>query len=85
MRHRSVVTLALLAALSGSAFAAEARSRERKPEAFDARATAYARPTVLPFLGLLPYTSSVHGKSDHETDGLSRNPDDCVRWGCIDH
>ena len=20
----------------------------------------------------------------HETDGLSRNPDDCVRWGCID-
>jgi hypothetical protein len=19
----------------------------------------------------------------HETDGLSRNPDDCVRWGCI--
>jgi len=21
----------------------------------------------------------------HETDGLSRNPDDCVRWGCIDN
>lgn len=20
----------------------------------------------------------------HQTDGLSRNPDDCVRWGCID-
>jgi hypothetical protein len=20
----------------------------------------------------------------HETDGLSRNPDDCIRWGCID-
>jgi hypothetical protein len=20
----------------------------------------------------------------HETDGLSRNPDDCARWGCID-
>jgi hypothetical protein len=20
----------------------------------------------------------------HETDGLSRNPDDCTRWGCID-
>jgi hypothetical protein len=20
----------------------------------------------------------------HETDGLSRNPDDCMRWGCID-
>jgi len=21
----------------------------------------------------------------HETDGLSRNPDDCIRWGCIDN
>ena len=21
----------------------------------------------------------------HETDGLSRNPDDCVRWGCVDN
>jgi hypothetical protein len=20
----------------------------------------------------------------HETDGLSRNPDDCGRWGCVD-
>jgi hypothetical protein len=20
----------------------------------------------------------------HETDGMSRNPDDCIRWGCID-
>jgi hypothetical protein len=20
----------------------------------------------------------------HRTDGLSRNPDDCVRWGCVD-
>jgi hypothetical protein len=21
----------------------------------------------------------------HRTDGLSRNPDDCARWGCIDN
>jgi hypothetical protein len=20
----------------------------------------------------------------HETDGLSRNPDDCAHWGCVD-
>ncbi len=20
----------------------------------------------------------------HRTDGLSRNPDDCARWGCVD-
>jgi hypothetical protein len=28
---------------------------------------------------LYGYTYNVH-----ETDGLSRNPDDCARWGCID-
>jgi len=27
----------------------------------------------------VPYPYNIH-----ETDGLSRNPDDCVRWGCID-
>ncbi len=27
-----------------------------------------------------PYPYNVH-----ETDGLSRNPDDCVKWGCIDN
>ena len=21
----------------------------------------------------------------HETDGLSRNPDDCAKWGCLDN
>jgi hypothetical protein len=21
----------------------------------------------------------------HETDGLSRNPNDCAKWGCIDN
>ena len=65
--------------------AANAQSSDRKPEAFNSRATAYARPTGLPFPQLLPYASTVHGDSDHETDGLSRNPDDCVRWGCVDH
>ena len=24
------------------------------------------------------------GVRTHETDGLSRNPDDCVKYGCID-
>jgi hypothetical protein len=23
--------------------------------------------------------------SDHRTDGLGRNPDDCLRYGCIDN
>jgi hypothetical protein len=52
-------------------------------QALDSRAVAYA--PVLPFFGLLPYASSVYNHSSHETDGLSRNPDDCVRWGCVDN
>ena len=28
---------------------------------------------------LVPYPYDIH-----ETDGLSRNPDDCARWGCVD-
>ena len=52
-------------------------------QALDSRAVAYA--PVLPFFGLLPYASSVYNDSSHETDGLSRNPDDCVRWGCVDN
>jgi hypothetical protein len=29
-----------------------------------------------------PY--SYYPNNVRETDGLGRNPDDCVRWGCID-
>jgi hypothetical protein len=52
-------------------------------QALGSRAVAYA--PVLPFFGLLPYASSVQDNGNHETDGLSRNPDDCVRWGCVDN
>ena len=52
-------------------------------QALDSRAVAYA--PVLPFFGLSPYASSVYNDSSHETDGLSRNPADCVRWGCVDN
>ena len=26
-----------------------------------------------------------HPSNGHETDGLSRNPDDCARYGCVDN
>jgi hypothetical protein len=51
--------------------------------AVDSRAVAYA--PVLPFFGLSPYASRAQDNGNHETDGLSRNADDCVRWGCIDN
>jgi len=37
------------------------------------------RPTVFPSARPQPYPYNFH-----ETDGLSRNPNDCAVWGCID-
>ena len=34
------------------------------------------------FISPNPYQS--YPDNVHRTDGLSRNPDDCMRWGCID-
>jgi hypothetical protein len=36
-------------------------------------------PTVFPSRRPLPYPYNFH-----ETDGLSRNPNDCAVWGCVD-
>jgi hypothetical protein len=43
------------------------------------RAAVPERPTVFPSARPQPYPYNYH-----ETDGLSRNPNDCVVWGCID-
>jgi hypothetical protein len=45
----------------------------------DMRAAAPEPPTVFPSRRPQPYPYNFH-----ETDGLSRNPNDCVVWGCID-
>jgi hypothetical protein len=37
------------------------------------------RPNMFPSARPQPYPYNFH-----ETDGLSRNPNDCVVWGCID-
>jgi len=43
------------------------------------RAAVQERATVFPSARPLPYPYNYH-----ETDGLSRNPNDCAVWGCID-
>lgn len=45
----------------------------------DMRAAVPRRPTVFPSARPQPYPYNFH-----ETDGLSRNPNDCAVWGCID-
>ena len=42
-------------------------------------------PGQLPRIFRDPDPYSYDPSNIHETDGLSRNPDDCLRWGCIDH
>ena len=41
-------------------------------------------PGRLPRIFKDPDPYSYYPYNIHETDGLSRNPDDCIRWGCID-
>jgi hypothetical protein len=41
-------------------------------------------PSQVPRIFRDPDPYSYYPYNIHETDGLSRNPDDCVRWGCID-
>jgi hypothetical protein len=43
------------------------------------RAAVPEQPTMFPSARPQPYPYNFH-----ETDGLSRNPNDCVVWGCID-
>jgi hypothetical protein len=45
----------------------------------DMRAAAPEPPTVFPSRRPQPYPYNFH-----ETDGLSRNPNDCAVWGCVD-
>ncbi len=86
MRTKIMLPLALGIALAipASAFAALSASRPVYTHrvihhrSVVARAEVPARaPTYAP---ARPYHFG-----DHETDGLSRNPDDCVTYGCIDN
>ena len=45
-----------------------------------ARAEAPVPATIFPERGPSPYPLNYH-----QTDGLSRNPDDCLKYGCIDN
>ena len=99
MRTSVLALLALGAALavSGASYASEGASKPLHHhhlvrhkgvdhrQAVDAGATAYAPPVLFPLFGPWANSSTVHQGDVRETDGLSRNPDDCVRWGCIDN
>jgi hypothetical protein len=76
---------ALLCAGTLNATAAQPRNAEVLPRRVAHRNFANMRsavpetPIVFPSKRPQPYPYNFH-----ETDGLSRNPNDCVVWGCID-
>jgi hypothetical protein len=82
------IVFAVLCAGSMDASAALAQSRDHvAPRLHFAhrdmaamRAAVPERPTVFPSARPQSYPYNFH-----ETDGLSRNPNDCAVWGCIDN
>jgi hypothetical protein len=67
-------------ALSETASIATEHSLRSTNQKFaDMRAVVPEHPTGFPSRRPQPYPYNFH-----ETDGLSRNPNDCAVWGCID-
>jgi hypothetical protein len=74
--------LAFAAALAALSAGCEAE-RQRIPE-ITAQAASQLPASQLPRVFKDPDPLVAYPYNIHETDGLSRNPDDCARWGCID-
>jgi hypothetical protein len=85
-----------LSFISGLAFAAVVAGSVAAPVAVSAqddqgipvmtlRAALQLPPGQVPRVFRSPNAYQYYPYNIHRTDGLSRNPDDCMRWGCIDH
>jgi hypothetical protein len=78
--------LAFAATLAGSMAARVAvRAEGQGIPVMTLRAALQLPPSQLPAVFRSPNPYQYYPYNIHRTDGLSRNPDDCVRWGCIDH
>jgi len=86
MRLSLISRLAFAAALAGSLAAPVAvRAQDQGIPVMTLRAALQLPPGQLPKVFRSPNPYQYYPYNIHRTDGLSRNPDDCVRWGCIDH
>ena len=82
MRPSIVRGMMLVAAFA--AFLAGCQTERRNiPDLTLARALALP-PDKVPKIFRDPTNPYGYPYNVHETDGLSRNPDDCARWGCVD-
>jgi hypothetical protein len=86
MRSTLVRRVAFAAALAGSLAAPVAvRAQDQNIPIMTLRAALRLPPGELPKMFISPNPYQHYPYNVHRTDGLSRNPDDCMRWGCIDH
>ena len=78
--------LMFVAALAGSlAGPVAVRAQDQNIPVMTLRAALQLPPDQLPKVFISPNPYQHYPYNVHRTDGLSRNPDDCMRWGCIDH
>jgi hypothetical protein len=87
MKSSPIRRVGLVAVLTGSLAASVAvcAARGNDIPALTLEAASRLPPDQLPRVFRDPDPYSYYPYNIHETDGLSRNPDDCLRWGCIDH
>ncbi len=86
MRLSIMRRLAVAAALAGSLGAPLAASaQEQNIPVMTLPAALKLPPDKLPTMFRSPNPYQHYPYNVHRTDGLSRNPDDCTRWGCIDN
>jgi hypothetical protein len=82
MRRTTVLQLALAAGLAACVGACQTE-RRNIPDLTLAQALALPADKV-PKIFRDPTNPYGYPYNVHETDGLSRNPDDCARWGGVD-
>ena len=82
MKRPICISVALGAALVGSLAGCQTESRNLPRITMEQANQLPA--SQLPTRFIDPSNPYGYPYNVHETDGLSRNPDDCVRWGCID-
>ena len=86
MRISLMSRLAIAAAVASSLAAPLAvRAGDQNIPVMTLRAALQLPPDKLPTVFRSPNPYQHEPYNIHRTDGLSRNPDDCTRWGCIDH
>jgi hypothetical protein len=86
MRISPLSRMAVAAALAGLLTAPVAvRAQDKSIPVMTLRAALQLPPDKLPTVFRSPNPYQHYPYNIHRTDGLSRNPDDCARWGCIDN